>query len=230
MDKIKQAIQLVIKYWPLIKKWGGQIMNIVKGIKKQEKKPPAMDSTQYLQWLTTEVARKEYVSVEDDPNTPQNERRTYCNFFVRSVCRLYGWSIFDESSQWDQAGEMCNYMETHPEQWKKLEGEVEYIDLQTKEKKKKVGPLYEEGSKWAAQGCLVIAGWKNPDWPKVVDAHVCVLISTTSISSPTTILIFSNKWGRLTSIAANVGSHNWIGKGLNEAFKSEPSLYLFLGI
>jgi hypothetical protein len=190
----------------------------------QSKTPPATDPVQFKAWLQAEVAKKgqppQGYEASGEPGKPN--RKTYCNFFVRSVLKtVFQWAEFEHEND-DQAGEMVDFMESHPDIWKKLEGNFNYKikgqDIP------KMGPDYETAVKYAAQGCLVVAGWKNPDYPKTAPTgHVCVV-------APENQLLYSNKWGRLVALAANVGASNWYGKGMSWAFsEKEPNLYLFLG-
>ena len=115
---------------------------------------------------------------------------------------------------------MLNYMESHADQWKKLECMAEYsVGGQGVTK---VGPDYESAVRWATQGCLIVAAWKNPQYPTILDAHVCII-------APENVLCASTNWGRNVPLAANVGADNWYGKALSWAFGEEPNLYLFLG-
>ena len=188
-----------------------------------EKLPVATDPNQFREWLRVEVEKKGqpplgYEAV-GEPGKPG--RKTYCNFFVRSVLKnIFSWPEFEHEND-DQAGEMVDYMETHPGTWQKLGGTFNYIIKgQTVPR---VGPAYEVAVRYAAQGCLVVAGQKNPDYPKTPPTgHVCVI-------APENQLIFSNKWGRPVPLAVNVGASNWYGKALSFAFEKEPNLYLFLG-
>jgi len=189
----------------------------------QPKAPPATDPVQYREWLSIEVTKKGQpphgYEATGEPGKPN--RRTFCNFFVRSVLKnIFGWTGF-ETQTTDQAGEMVDYMESHPDLWHKLEGNFVYKTKNGEETR--IGPDHEKAAQYASQGCLVMAGWKNPDYPKTSPTgHVCIV-------APENQLMFSNKWGRPVAIAANVGASNWYGKGLSFAFGKEPNLYLFLG-
>lgn len=188
------------------------------------KVPPATNPDKFRAWLQAEVVKKgqppKGYEPLGEPGTPG--RKTYCNFFVRSVLKnIFHWTEFEHEDD-DQAGEMVHFMEVHPELWKKLEGTFNY-NVKGQEIPK-VGPDYETAVKYAVQGCLVVAGWINPDYPRTTPTgHVCLV-------APENQLIFSNKWGRPVALAANVGASNWYGKGLSFAFgEKEPALYLFLG-
>jgi hypothetical protein len=189
-----------------------------------ERVPPATDPNKYRDWLQNEVAKKGQPPHGYEPTGEAGSpgRKTFCNFFVRSVLKnIYGWTGFETQST-DQAGEMTDYMNAHPQTWKKLDGTFVYKIKGVEQSKE--GPDYEVAAQYAAQGCLVVAAWKNPDYPKTSPTgHVCVV-------APENQLMFSNKWGRTVAMAANVGSSNWYGKGLSFAFgEKEPGLYLFLG-
>jgi hypothetical protein len=188
------------------------------------KAPPATDPNKYREWLTAEVLKKGQPpqGYESVGKVGDKDRKTFCNFFVRAVAKqIFNWTGF-ETVATDQAGEMTDYMESHPNLWKKLDGTFTYKTKNGNETK--VGPDYEAAAGYAAQGCFVVAGWKNLDYPKTSPTgHVCVV-------APENQLIFSNKWGRPVAIVANVGGGNWYGKGLSFAFSTtEPALYLFLG-
>jgi hypothetical protein len=77
---------------------------------------PKLNPQVYLEALEKEVNNSCYIPTEDDPKTVENERKTFCNFFVREVCRWFGWTNF-ESPDRDQAGEITRYMRSHPQQW-----------------------------------------------------------------------------------------------------------------
>ena len=189
-----------------------------------EKLPPATDPAQYRAWLQLEVAKKGQPpkGYEAIGEAGTKDRKTFCNFFVRSVLKnIFNWAEFEHEND-DQAGEMVDYMGAHPETWKKLEGIFNY-DVKG-QVIPKAGPDYETAVKLTSQGCLVIAGWKNPDYPRTSPTgHVCIV-------APENQLLYSNKWGRPVALAVNVGASNWYGKGMSWAFsEKEPSLYLFLG-
>ncbi len=189
----------------------------------QEKKPPALDPSRYRAWLQAEIAKKGQPPHGYEPLGEPGKpgRVTFCNFFVRSVLlNLFNWRGF-ENQKTDQAGEMVDYMEAHPETWRKLEGTFTYKTRNKEETR--VGPDYDAAVQYATKGCFVMAGWKNPDYPRTSPTgHVCII-------APEGTLIFSNKWGRPVPIAVNAGASNWYGKGLSHAFSEEPNLYLFLG-
>ena len=182
-----------------------------------EKLPPATEARKYKDLLEDVVARKGQPpkGYEAASNAEGTETVTYCNMFVRDILNdIFGtWPGFDDLL----ANQMFDYMEGHPETWKKLDGTFEYEI--NKQKVRKYGPDYGKATEMAAQGCLVIAAWKNPAG---VHGHVCIV-------PPENTLIYSNKWGRAVSMAANVGSSNWYGKAISFAFIQEPNLYLFLG-
>lgn len=143
---------------------------------------------------------------------------TYCNYFTRTVCRWFGWTNFATGDR-DQAGEMCKYMDAHPETWEKLEAPWTY------QGKTGTGPDYEKATELAMQGYLVVAAQVNPNTGQpgaISTGHVCVI-------APETPTIFSPKWGRPNSICANVGGTNFYGKTVSFAFAKEPALYRYLG-
>jgi len=158
-----------------------------------------------------------YTPVEDDLNTVENERRTYCNFFVRTVARWFGWTNF-KPPNWGGAGAMTRFMAAHPEIWEKLEGPWTYGGQSG------TGPDYERATELATQGYLVIAAQVNQDAGKPGQAtgHVCIV-------APEKPTLFSSKWKRPVSICANIGASNFYGKTLSWAFGKEPMLFRFLG-
>jgi len=216
MNIVLQILEFVAKIFPMIAKKTEAPTTMPA---QPEKTPPATDPVKYRALLEEVVCRKGqpptgYEAIVDNPNTPQDERETYCNFFVRDIAiAIFNWDGFRNL----MANKMFDYMETHPETWKKLDGTFEYEI--NKQKALKYGPNYEGATQYANQGCLVVAAWKNPTGKH---GHVCIV-------APENTLIHSNKWGRAVSIAANVGNSNWYGKAISYAFTQEPNLYLFLG-
>lgn len=177
---------------------------------------PAMDVSIYRKRLKQEVAKKGpfpqgYEPIADDPTTKENERRTFCNFFVREVCSWepFNWRGF-ESQDRDQAGEITNYMNSHPEFWEKLSS-------------------HEEAKEHALQGHLVVAGYVYPkpesvkpgDWQ--ASGHVCIGVPEETR--------YSGKWKQKVCVIANVGSKNFYGKKLSWAFNptQAPDLFVFRG-
>jgi hypothetical protein len=144
-------------------------------------------------------------------NPQTGAKTTYCNLFIRTVCRWFGWVQFNTPDK-DQASEITRFMRSHPECWKKLEGPWQY------QGKTGVGPDYEQATTLACQGFLVIAAQEGTP-----HGHV-------NIIAPEQPTIFSPSWGRPVSIVANVGSANWYGKKISEAFKKEPELFQYLGV
>lgn len=152
-----------------------------------------------------------YESIADDPTTAENERRTFCNFFLREVCSWFGWKNF-ESPNRDQAGEITMYMRNHPETWEKLSS-------------------HEEARDHACQGRLVVAGYVYPqpenvkpgDWH--ASGHVCVV-------APVNKLGYSPSWKQNVCYVANVGSKNFYNRKMSYAYKAsqKPDLFVFKGV
>ena len=166
---------------------------------------PKLNPQVYLEALEKEVGKVCYISIDDNPKTVENERRTFCNFFVREVCKWFGWTNF-ESPDRDQAGEITRYMRSHPQQWQKLAVQD--------------GPDYDKAAQLASEGCLIVAAQEAPTPPPT--GHVAVI-------TPQGGTIYSPSWSKTVPYAANVGGKNWCGKPLSQAFKTEPELFLFLG-
>jgi hypothetical protein len=166
---------------------------------------PKLNPKVYAESLSKEVEDSKYIPTEDDPKTVENERQTFCNYFVREVCKWFGWTNF-ESPDRDQAGEIARYMRSHPQQWQKLAVQD--------------GPDYDKAAQLASQGCLIVAAQENPTPPPT--GHVAVI-------TPQGDTIYSPSWKKAVPFAANVGGKNWYGKPLSQAFKTEPELFLFLG-
>jgi hypothetical protein len=175
-------------------------------LEPQLPKYPRLNPQVYLASLEAEVQNSKYNPVEDDPKTAENERQTFCNYFVREVCKWFGWSNF-ESPDRDQAGEITRYMRSHPQQWQKLAVQDG-------------SPDYNKAAQLASEGCLIVAGQENPTPPPT--GHVAVI-------TPQGGTIYSPSWKKTVPFAANVGGKNWCGKPLSQGFKTEPELFLFLG-
>jgi len=168
---------------------------------------PKLDPGDYQIRLRRAVADEKYRDRKDDPTTKKDERATFCNVFTRDVCAWFGWHDF-KSEDRDQAGEITRYMTTHPERWRRV--------------------LPEVAARCATLGHLVVAGQVRKPLPTDVPGkwystgHVCIVAP----GQPE----YSNKWGLLVPICANVGGSNWYGKPLSFAFgKDMPELFLYLG-
>jgi len=171
------------------------------------KVPPKMNTVDYRAKLKAEVAKEGvpptgYTPIADDPNTKENERKTWCNYFIRAVYQWFapGDKTF-ETEQTDQAGEITRYMRTHPETWRPVD--------------------CDEAVTLAKMGYLVVAAQEEPNPPPT--GHVCIVAPEDGC--------YSGKWKKNVPSVANVGGHNWYGQGLNMAFgKQEPELFHFLGV
>lgn len=175
---------------------------------------PGRDPNKYRKQLKQEVSRKGhwpqgYEAIPDDPATMEVERRTYCNYFVKSVASWFQFNKFDSVGS-GRAADITDYMIKHPTEWGSI--------------------TYKEATDHACKGRLVIAGYIYPkpasinpgDWK--ASGHVCIV-------APQKTLVYSMKWGKWVSRAANVGGKNFYGKGLNWCFgKQEPELFVFKGL
>jgi len=110
--------------------------------------PTKMNPFDYAVLLKKEVSAPKYIMTPDNPNTPQNESATYCNFFVTAVSHWFGYHGFDEK----MANAIVTIVETSPYNWKMV--------------------TYAEAPKLAAKGYLLVAGWKNPTGEH---GHVCII-------------------------------------------------------
>jgi len=179
---------------------------------------PEMNTTLYRVSLKETLGRKGhfprgYEPIADDPGTAENERRTFCNFFVREVAawKPFNWRNFEAASR-DQAGEITVYMKNHPEVWEKVNSQ-------------------EKAQDHASKGRLVIAGYVYPkpnnvkpgDWH--ASGHVCIVAP-----EPVSAMLWSSTFNQKVCIIANVGSKNFYGK-LSFAFKptQAPDFFVYKG-
>lgn len=190
MKGLKNALNgLRINLIPLLK-W---LLQSVRFVTAGKVSTPRIPPDRYRIWLKAQVAREEYVP----------DRYTYCNVFVANVCEQFEWGRFGGL----RAGEMTDYMKSHPEHFMSLES-------------------HEEAACHACEGQLVIAAKKaelttgKATWQP--SGHVCVV-------APERQLVYSRKWDMWCARAANVGASNWYGRSLSWAFKERPDLYLYLG-
>lgn len=167
-------------------------------------KYPRLDPIQYAMKLRLEVNKRGpwptgYDMVPDNPNTPQDETETYCNFFVRVVCKWFNYHTFELLDK-GMANQMVKYLQSHKE-WQAVS--------------------FKESAILAAAGHLVIAGWVNPVG---IHGHVCIIIPCNTLvysdSFKTNVPFCANVgkrnfYGQALSLAFTPSSM--------------PTTYLFLG-
>lgn len=150
-----------------------------------------------------------YQAIDDNPATPEDERRTFCNKFVMDVSAWFSYKGFLQLKEGQaRASDIVRHMATHPEEWERV--------------------TYPEAQQYACMGRLVIAGIiskKEQAGPNTWKAsgHVCVV-------APEPEMMYSGKWKINVPMAANVGTKNFYSGpkgGLNYAFGDEqPRLYV----
>lgn len=182
---------------------------------------PALNPDDYHRELASAVLNPDpwpngFNSIADDPSTPVDERRTFCNAFVRYVARdLFGYA---EWKPWDdgygeRAADILRTM-SESSRWRKLTLPGGATD-------------YAACTKNASMGRLVVAAalYAAPDLKNkwAASGHVCVV-------SPTTKTHYSGTWGKTVPLVANAGGRNFIDEGMSKAFKTEPAgCWLYLG-
>ena len=183
---------------------------------------PSLPVDEYRDKLKQTVAFPRFQTILDDPNTPQDERRTHCNYFVRNVVRWFNfleWKPSHNEAGWidgERAAGIYQWMRGHPDRWRPLitvSGRPDYLYARDK----------------AMQGCCVVAAqvYKPPAgadpgrWQ--ASGHVCVV-------APEELMHASGTFGCHVPMVANVGGkENKYGIPLSNAFKPPiDGLYLLV--
>jgi hypothetical protein len=182
---------------------------------------PRLDPDEYHKELASAVLNtdpwpKGFNSIADNPDTQIDERRTFCNQFVRYVARdLFGYA---EWKPWDdgfgeRAADLIRTMFESP-RWRKLA-------LPSGRN------AYDEATLLGSQGHLIVAGalYQAPPgkdrW--AASGHVCVV-------SPVVSMHYSGSWRCKVPMVANAGGRNFMDEGMSKAFKDEPlGLWTYLG-
>jgi hypothetical protein len=127
-----------------------------------------------------------------------HDNMTFCNMFVQEISRLFKYHGFDDL----MASQMVKLMEDNPKVWRVTD--------------------YVEAATVAAEGHLVVAGWRNPD--PTGHGHVNIIY-------PKNETIHSNSFQAQVPFCANVGKSNWCGKALSYAFTNatKPGLFTYMG-
>lgn len=172
---------------------------------------PRIPVDQYRFRLKNEVARKGvpprgWENTPDDPATTADERRTWCNLFVRTIVRWFGYTAWTPPDRdGERAAGLVDFMRVSPD-WQRVD--------------------YDQARVAAIAGCCVVAGWKSPTpsgstakWQ--ASGHVMIV-------APEDQMVMSQKWKRAVPLGANVGGSNHYGKGINHAFGAEPELFLLV--
>lgn len=178
---------------------------------------PSLPIEDYRKRLKELVALPHLQSVLDNPDTPADERRTYCNIAVRTVVRWFGfteWTVPEKDGE--RAADIFRWMRGNPTRFRPLitvSGRPDFLYARDK----------------AMQGCCVVAAqvYKAPAgvdptrWQ--ASGHVCVV-------APEETLHASGTFGCHVPLVANVGGkQNAYGTPLSMAFKPPiDGLYLLI--
>ena len=174
---------------------------------------PSLNPDKYRQRLKESVLLPSLASTPDDPNTPEDERRTRCNLFVRTVVRWFGfteWVVPERDGE--RAADIRNWMSAHPNRWKALTIPTGHAD-------------FSNGRTMASLGHLVVAAQVNATpmaagkWR--ASGHVCIV-------APETTMHESGTFKCKVPLVANVGKENAYGIPLSKAFRPDPIVGLWL--
>lgn len=131
------------------------------------------------------------------------DKFTWCNKWVRHVCKWFQYDGF-ETPETDQAGEMVSLMKSSPRTWRQIRD-------------------FRVAAALAAQGNLLVAGWKDPN-PKVGSTGHVAIIAPEGVEK----MMYSPSWKKVVPIIANVGKRRFYGP-MSTGFAEEPEIWLYLG-
>lgn len=101
--------------------------------------------------------------------------------------------------------------------YKKFDGMVANEMIQTMKTSLEWGPIkIEDAQDYTNQGRLVVAGMQD-------NPHGHVVIIRPGVSD------YSAKWGCKSPKVINIGTDNFIGKGLSWVFRDKPEVFLYKG-
>ena len=185
---------------------------------------PSLPVDEYREKLKQAVAFPIWQSIPDDPDTLEDEHRTWCSHFVRGVVRWFNFTDWAPSHTMggkkvngERAADIRNWMSAHPTRWKALAIPTGHTD-------------YSQARTYASMGHLVVAAQVNTTpvaagkWR--ASGHVCIV-------APETTMWESGTFKCKVPLVANVGGKdNAYGIPLSKAFKPDPIVgcWLYLGL
>lgn len=165
-----------------------------------------MTNNEYLERLKTEIVKPQYA-----PQTINGELVTHCNLFVETVARWFGVELGTNGI--DLANSIYQYLIQQVSgprakpiwtQWMWDNFANTYEDLVDRLANDPKGAVLCIAAQQAAQ-----------------HGHVNIILAEPCA--------YSGNWKKNVPLCANVGKRNFYGEKLSMAFKTEPSLFLFLG-
>ena len=182
---------------------------------------PSLPVDEYRAKLKETVAFPIFRSVDDDPLTPADERRTYCSHFVRCVVRWFNFTEWEHSHKGDsllnpvgqRASDIRNWMSSHPARWRALTIPTGHADFKAARDEAVAGHLVV-----AAQVAVPQPGAKG--WQ--ASGHVCIV-------APEVTMHPSGTFKVSVPLVANVGGKdNAYGIPLSKAFRPDPEVGLWV--
>lgn len=178
---------------------------------------PSLPTEEYRKKLKAMVMEPMLQNHLDDPNTPENERRTFCNLGVRTVVRWFGFDKWKPATlDGERASDIWNWMSAHPEHWQPLTIPTGHPDFRAARDAAVLGQCVVAAQVNPPVGPVPKGGWK-------ASGHVAVV-------APEQYLYASGSFNTRVCLLANVGGSkgNEYGISLSKCFRPDPPVGLWL--